>query len=141
MINPNIPKGCRLTVTTWENDADNYNTKILQGLTLEHARFLFALAKGFMRESDIANLFDPSEDEIAKVANFARQLFKEFPDKLNTEGLEDDDLADAIHDFMYDLGISGTDFYSRVVDKILVEYVPEDVYFDEVTELFRMFIK
>lgn len=43
----NIPAGYQLHVTTWENDADDYNTKIISGLGLKDVTFLVALAKKF----------------------------------------------------------------------------------------------
>jgi len=43
----NIPAGYQLHVTTWENDADAYQTKILNGLGINDVTFLVALAKQF----------------------------------------------------------------------------------------------
>jgi hypothetical protein len=43
----NIPAGYQLHVTTWENDADDYNTKITNGLGMGSILFLVALAKKF----------------------------------------------------------------------------------------------
>jgi len=34
-----IPSGYQLHITSWENDADNYKTKILSGLTKEDVQF------------------------------------------------------------------------------------------------------
>lgn len=43
----NIPAGYQLHITTWENDGDAYNTKIVSGLGLDDVTFLVALAKKF----------------------------------------------------------------------------------------------
>ena len=43
----NIPPGHQLHVTTWENDADDYHTKILSGLTEEDVKFYISLGKEF----------------------------------------------------------------------------------------------
>lgn len=42
-----IPAGYQIQITSWENDADNYNTKILSGLTKEDAKFYIEFAKLF----------------------------------------------------------------------------------------------
>ncbi len=47
MNNKDIPSGFQLHVTTWENDADNYKTAILSGLTDEDVKFYISLAKEF----------------------------------------------------------------------------------------------
>lgn len=42
-----IPAGYQLHVTSWENDADDYGTEIISGLTEADVRFLLSIAKQF----------------------------------------------------------------------------------------------
>ena len=42
-----ILKGYQLNATSWENDADCYNTKTMHGLTLEEVKFHLALLNTF----------------------------------------------------------------------------------------------
>jgi len=41
----NIKPGIMLSITSWENDGDNYNTKTLYGLCEDEAKFWLGLAK------------------------------------------------------------------------------------------------
>lgn len=41
----NIPAGYRLSFTSWENDADNYNTIVFDGLSELDVKFLVELGK------------------------------------------------------------------------------------------------
>jgi hypothetical protein len=53
--NNNIPAGYQLHVTSWENDADNYKTEIVSGLTSEDVKYLLALLKNFGRKGKHGN--------------------------------------------------------------------------------------
>ncbi len=43
----NIQPGYQLHITSWENDADNYKTKIIQGLTKEDVQFYLHFLRHF----------------------------------------------------------------------------------------------
>jgi hypothetical protein len=43
----NIPAGYQLHVTSWENDADNYQSKIVSGLTEEDVKFYLHFLRHF----------------------------------------------------------------------------------------------
>ena len=47
-----ISAGYRLIVTSWENDADNYKTKSMDGLSEEATYFLGALIKLFYSKNN-----------------------------------------------------------------------------------------
>jgi hypothetical protein len=47
-----IRPGYLLKITTWENDADNYATKDLDGLTADEVRFYIMIAKCFYSGSN-----------------------------------------------------------------------------------------
>ncbi len=66
-----IKAGYRLTVTSWENDGDNYNTKSQDGLTKEESVFLVELITLFKSRHNrhglsrtFGNMYDPSDKEI-----------------------------------------------------------------------------
>ncbi|WEM34236.1 hypothetical protein [Xanthomonas phage X1] len=57
-MSKNIKPGYQVHVLSWENDADNYKTEILSGLTKDEAQFYVLLAKAFesrykKRETDL----------------------------------------------------------------------------------------
>lgn len=141
-----IPAGYRLTVSTWENDADNYNNEILEGLTLEKTAFLVELCKQLSSKNSssrgIGNLYEPDDRELAKVAKTARALFEKFPNVMIEEDFEldlsdDGEVRDALLEFAYEIGASNTEFYTRVVESWKVEYIPTDIVMEDVTEKFE----
>lgn len=64
-----IKEGYRISVTTWENDGDNYKTKAFDGLTLLQTKFVYMLClvcrsrNSRHDETCIGNMYDPSDDE------------------------------------------------------------------------------
>lgn len=50
-----IPAGYQLHVTSWENDADDYGTEIISGLTEVDVRFLLSIAKQFTSKHSLAD--------------------------------------------------------------------------------------
>lgn len=143
-----IPAGYRLTVKTWENDMDNCQTVVLEGLTKEQVAFYVDFAKGFLHSTNykdrICNLYEPDDHKRRQVANFSRQLFARHPYmlaegfELKVEDLQDEDAAcDCLVEMGDSLGITCSgDYYTRVVDNIKVEHVPVEVVLHDVTDQF-----
>ena len=50
-----IPPGYQLHITSWENDADNYKTEILSGLTKEDVRFYIHFLSHFEMDKPYGN--------------------------------------------------------------------------------------
>ena len=50
-----IPSGYQLHITSWENDADNYKTKILSGLTKEDVQFYLHFLNHFESHNPYGN--------------------------------------------------------------------------------------
>lgn len=50
-----IKAGYQVTVTSWENDGDNYNTKIVQGLTQHEAKFMVRVLGLFGHKGEFGN--------------------------------------------------------------------------------------
>lgn len=62
-----IPAGFQLQVTSWENDADCYNTVTYSGLTREDCAFLIDVAKLFQSRNRVTGGFgnqSPDEFEV-----------------------------------------------------------------------------
>lgn len=130
-----IKAGYRITVTSWENDADNYNTKILEGLTLEDAKFTVDFIKLFTSQNSrpnpgIGNMYEPSEGEIEKANQAVADVFNkhEWPTNFNFE--------DWTY-IAYELGLSCGEFFTRAMESFVVEYIPEDIVIKNVTGEFE----
>jgi len=138
-----INKGYTLTVTSWENDADNYNTKSVTVESKEKAKALYDLMqlcksknnqpKGVIR---LGNTGDSgfNKEQINLLYNF----FKENPILLEEklEDIEEDELKDYIQDLFYRVenGLLGSsEWYAcRVMESCIVTYSPEDIYTEEI---------
>lgn len=141
-----IPKGYQITFKTWENDADNYNTKVVEGLTEEQAKMFVEIAElhysqhGY-HSKGFGNMYEPCDKEIEEykqaieiVALKHFEVLKEY----FGEGLTIEDVFEWItQNITYEIGLSGTsEFYTRVLDSYSVVYVPEDVQLLECTDQF-----
>jgi hypothetical protein len=51
----NIPSGYQLHITSWENDADNYKTKIISGLTKDDVQFYLHFLSLFEMDKPYGN--------------------------------------------------------------------------------------
>lgn len=148
-----IPAGYRVTITSWENDADNSQTKIMEGLQKSSVEFLIDFAKLFYSQNNWngpkghGNMYAPDEGELVVFAeayeavikkhinqNTEPSLLQYFWDKDNNEFYEDQ--HDGVMELAYELGLSGGDFYTRVFESAKVEYIPTEIVLQDVTEEF-----
>ncbi len=141
-----IPPGYRLTVTSWENDGDNYRTKTVEGLSEGRLRYYVDLIKRFASSSNgglergfIGNLFEPNEREEQIYLKAMIEVLKTHRNEFN---FEDDEAletyADCIGDqILYSLGLTGGDFFTRVMESFKVEYVPHEIRIADVTGQFK----
>lgn len=137
-----IPAGYRITVESWENDGDNCRTEIIEGLSEQDAKFtvdfalLFASKNG--KDEGIGNLCDPSADEEKRVVEAINKVVtKHSPlsEDLSFFTSLDCDVY-SMMEYGYNLGLSGGDFFTRVLDSIKVEYIPEPIEIQDVTTKF-----
>lgn len=79
-MNKEIPAGYQLHVTTWENDADDYKTEILSGLSEIDVRFYLSLARAF-ESSNGHNKVGLGNDslDVEKFKGILQKSLKEFP--------------------------------------------------------------
>jgi hypothetical protein len=141
-----IKKGYRITVTSWENDADNYNTKSIEGLDENEIKFHVELAKMHVSENQdrnaFGNIYDPSDLEREKHVEALTALGMRYPGVINNWIVEEgeevlvEDYSTLIHDSLGELGLRGSEFYTRVTESFVVEYIPEDIHIQDVTAQF-----
>lgn len=147
-----IKAGYRLTVTSWENDADNYRTVSVDGLSEEHCRELVRLCELlYSRHRDrkkktYGNLINRGwreDDEYGEFMAAAISLF-DF-DRIFRQQEEEGDSVEPfdeeakgyyISDLLHELGLSSETFATRVVETIEVSFTPTDVELDDVTSKF-----
>ena len=63
-----IPSGYQLHITSWENDADNYKTKILSGLTKEDVQFYLHFLNHFESHNPYGNECIQDHPDAEKIA-------------------------------------------------------------------------
>jgi hypothetical protein len=133
-----IPAGYRVTVTTWENDGDNYNTKTVEGLTESETEFVVKLCKlhysknAYKTAKGFGNMYEPSEKEIETYFAALQKL----RDEHTTGSPEDCDDPEGMQEYGYKLGLTCGEFYTRVCENIKVEFIPEQIEIDDVTAKF-----
>jgi len=129
-----INKGYTLTVTSWENDADNYKTISKTVQTLEEAKVWFEMMQLCKSKNnqpkDVIMLgntyggFNTKQEEVAK--DFIKEYHKILLPDDNIEDNEDN-LADWFCDLAGELLGYGEDYACRVMESCVVTYSPIDV--------------
>lgn len=129
----NIKKGYALSLTTWENDGDNYKTVTKYGLTEQETKMYISLIKGYEAYGD-QNRYDEciSDEQIILI------LESTFPEhSLPNEVLDgtyrsiDGWFED---EFLFEFGIY-SDQWLRAIDTFKVFYYPVDI--EDVTSQFK----
>lgn len=137
-----IPAGYRIAVTTWENDGDNYKTSTLEGLSKEKVQYYCDLLKPFGHSchygvGNLGNIYQFNEGQEEQLLTHYRNILEKHKGVLDIDGdIFNDDLTDIFNDELYDLDVRGGDQETRVVESIKVEYTPQAITFDDVTEEF-----
>lgn len=131
-----IKSGYRITVTSWENDADNYRTISRDGLelkTVEGYVEMLKLIKGsYCNDKTVfGNLYEPRDNEVAEFEAAIRPI-------MDKHGIEYDQEypTDVFCDIVGDFTGYAEGYMTRVVEKIVVEYVPEEIKIEEVSKQF-----
>jgi len=132
-MKPTIPKGYRVTVVSWENDGDNYNTKVISGLNKADVSFYIDLCKLLMGE--YGNLYEPGASELSEFRSALHEIFVRH-DKVD-KGDSVEESGDWGMDYLYELGLTAGEFFTRVCDSFKVELIPENITFQDVTKEFE----
>ena len=146
-----IKQGYRITVTSWENDADHYQTHSVDGLDVRDVEFFVDFCKlhysqnAWKTEKGMGNMYEPSDSERNEYISKAKAVFvkhricpfllQRFPDHPITEDITEDDTNDITHELAYEI-FGGGEFYTRVFDGRGIVYVPEELEFEDVTKRF-----
>jgi hypothetical protein len=136
-----IKAGYRLTVISWENDGDHYNTVTKDGLdgieTGYLVKLLSMLKKGHY-SGGFGNLYDPDDEQLLKFGQAIEELGSNLTEWLTfNEGYETlEDLAYAFTEVICDYTGSSENYHTRMVESIKVEFIPEDITLLNVTEQF-----
>jgi len=117
-----VEKGYTLTVVSWENDADNYQTNTMVVQTEEEARKIAKLCKELFISCNngyggIGNTCDGEEDE-------AIETIDEYIENNPELGLTRDEIIE----INYELCGSSEFYIHRVCQSIKITYSPEDIY-------------
>jgi hypothetical protein len=141
-----IPAGYRVTISSWENDADARQDEILEGLTKERVQYLVDLCSLFKSSSQgkqyHGNMYDPSEKEIHRACLAIVLVMNKHREALTEDELEvlnEDDLGsigDFMTDFLGELLGRSENYWVRVFDGMKIEYVPVSIILNDVTEEF-----
>lgn len=134
----NIPKGYQLHVTSWTNDADNYNTTIHSGLSKADVEFLVSIVKPFwsVNQGGKFGNNDSCTDDVEEHIYNCWQNHKAQASSKYADWFEDADeeSVDGLSDLAYDL-VGYDEFCGwRVFESCKVFFFPEEVV--EVTEEF-----
>ena len=142
-----IPAGYRLSVTTRENDGDNYRTVVKEGLSKSDVDFLTDLCKAFQQDTDyanrISNIYLPSSKAMLRVYSVVAPIMLKHAQTeyrpVDPENLSLDEICLIFNecDELYELGIFGEEWFTRVVQNFKVEYVDVPVMIKNVTSAFE----
>ena len=126
-----MKEGYTLRVTSWENDADNYRTIDIAGLSKEEVKGLVAVCDYCSKtntESSIANEDSVSEEAKKRI----NKILEEHP-ILNQYIVDIDEYENPINDITNMLFGYSEWYLCRVCDKYEIFYTPEDILVDKLS--------
>jgi hypothetical protein len=139
-----IHKGYTITVTSWENDADNYNTQSITVDTKEKAKVWHDMMqlcksqnnqpKGVIKLGNSCGDFNNNQVEV--ITDFIRENYRVLvePDAYDQiENATDDELVDYFCELATEL-LGSSEFYLlRVMESCVVTHSPIDVECEVIT--------
>ena len=131
-----IASGYRITVGSWENDGDVKQTIIKDGFTEDEAHFIVDTLKV---GKYYGNLYEPSEQELSKLYKDYKKVLEKYPVRIAyyEADLEDpDSVLDVFQDIYVDFAGYSETYYTRVVESIRVEYIPDTIFIEDVGHQF-----
>lgn len=136
-----INKGYTLTVVSWENDADNYQTHSTTVQTIEEAKAWYDMMQlcrsrhnrtdGSVRLGNTTDSFTEQQLDVVKALFEKHPVLKDLVPGVNFE--DDDEIHDAFTELASELLGNSEWYVCRVMDKCTVTYSPENVYLETVT--------
>ena len=129
-----IKKGYRMTIISWENDADNYRREVLEGLSEDEVKFYLELCKlhvskngragGFGNAYEYESISGKHEEAMLTLAQKYQEVLKFIEPNY-----------DMMMDYLY-MCLGDGEFYTRVFESVKIEYVPHDIHIEDVTDRF-----
>jgi len=146
-----IPAGYRVTITSWENDADNYADTIHEGLSKERVEFILELCRLFRSKNRdrkcFGNMYEPSHHEALAAEAAIRVVMEKHRavltedelDQLAIESDPDDEYGGPeFSEFVSEYLDSGEGFLYRVYSGATVELIPHEIKMEDVTDQFSV---
>lgn len=133
-------KGYTLTVTSWENDADNYNTMSMTVQTIEEAKAWNDVMQLCKSDGTYPTVYlgnetdDFSIPQLEAIRNcfIANPVLNNIVQVETIETMRDEELQDMFIQLSGEL-LGHSDFYlCRVMDSCVITYSPEDVYLETI---------
>lgn len=137
-----INKGYTITVVSWENDGDNYNTKSINVPSKELAKAYYELMqlctsknnnpKEGVRLGNTYEEFSGKQIKLIKEFLSSNPILIEFVSSVS-ETISDEDFVNVFWELTQDLLGSSEDYVCRVMSSCEVTYSPEDIYLETIT--------
>lgn len=130
-----IPKGYRITIDSYENDMDFGDTAVVEGLSEGEVKQVVSLCTAM--QTGHGNIYYPTVFQKVKLFNILNVIF----DYVNDYTVTVDNLDEYEDDFYNILAAYGfigkaEDQFTRYCESYKVEYIPEDIFIEDVTERF-----
>lgn len=140
-----IKAGYRIEVVTWENDADNYKTRDIDGLSEDEAVEIVKYLKLFKKsewDGGLGNAYNPDDEFIQEYTETLQKLYEEnkatWDNLLGVEEGEIEDFSEWVAGCVgHELGVHGGDFFTRVVEEFTISYTPVEIVLEDVSEKFK----
>lgn len=134
-----ISKGYTISVTSWENDGDNYKTESMTVESKDEAKAIIKMCKKLFH-SDNGGIGNMMEDEGDKVNEMILKFLEKNPEVKETiiscnpkVKLNDNNISNFIMDkYNYNLMGGSEYYYSRVCEKTEVTYSDKDIFLEEI---------
>jgi len=128
-----------IKVRSWENDADNYKNEEILVQDEERAKAIVKFCWLFKSKSrgtgGIGNIYDSGRPgEIEAAQEVLKEFLESHPNFFDEVPEKEEYLLDWIHEFAYDLGLAGGDYFTRVCEDVNIIYFPEEVYCEDLTK-------
>jgi hypothetical protein len=154
-----LKAGYRLTIDSWENDLNSFYTFTQEGYTKEDIEFLIKFCQLFRRGERFSNLYEPAASVIKDLGQTLATLIDKYQPQsyhalneiydgiegLVTTALREQTYDDLLEFFSSDLsphffgsGDSNFPFFTRVCDRVKVEYIPETIRIRDVSTEFGL---
>lgn len=132
-----INKGYTITVVSWENDGDNYNTKSITVDSKDKAKAYYDMMQLCKSENNqpkggigLGNSSELSKKQIEAIIDFLKRNPILLGDDIGT--VEEEHLVDFFSELTWDL-LGGSEWYMfRVMESCIITYSNEDVFLEEV---------